>query len=346
MTNANLVRAGADDRRFPGLSTCQLSAVERQQLAEGLRHYQTFTDDRFPGDVACQRLLARIAADRLLPQAAPGLGRVIERARTDQVDCIYVTDLPTEKSIAGLLALTLGSALGWVFNYASRTGDELVMEVCSDRSGVAIDRAKLDWHTEGGFVSRDRRAEWICLFGLDNSPGTSMAYAPIAAVEQTLSARSRAWLHGRSACFHMPRDAAPSANDARAVLSRSPLGQIEIVWPSYAVHPATPGDAIGVGALSELSAEINRQYFRVSLDPGCLLAFNNCRGVHMHSPADTDGYHRFYKSYARHSLRALQQATGQTGPIFSLAGASAGTEFAGRPRPSQGAGEPQQPAVA
>jgi hypothetical protein len=346
MTSANLVHAGADDRRFPGLSTYQLSAVESQLLAEGLRYYQTFTDDRFPGDVACQRLLARIAADKLLPQAAPGLGRVIERARHDQVDCIYVTDLPTEKSIAGLLALTLGSAVGLVFNYALGIGNELILEVCSDRSGVAIDRAKLDWHTEGGFVSRGRRAEWICLFGLDNSPWTFTAYAPIAPVEQTLSARSRAWLQSKYACFRMPGDAAPPMNEPRAVLSRSPLGQMEIVWPSYAVHPTKPGDAIGISALSELSAEINRQHFRVSLDPGCLLAFNNCRGVHMHCPADTDGYHRFYKTYARHSLRALQQTTGQTGPIFSLVDAAAGTEFAGRLRPSHGAGEPQQQAVA
>lgn len=336
MTSTNLVRAGTDDRRFPGLSTYQLSEIESQRLADGLRHFQIFTDDLFPGDVACQRLLARIVADRLLPQAAPGLERVIERARNDHIDCIYVTNLPTEKPIAALLTLMLGSAVGRVFNYTSPTGNELVMVVSSDRSDTGIDRAKLDWHTEGALVPRDRRVEWICLFGLENSPGTYTAYAPIAPVEQILSARSRAWLYSKSACFHLPGDAALPANEPRAVLSRSPLGHIEIVWPSYAVHPARPDDPVYVGALSELSAEINRQQFRVSLDAGCLLAFNNCRGVHMHAPSDTDGYYLFYKTSVRHSLRALQQATGETGPIFSLMDAVAGTGVPGRWRLSHG----------
>lgn len=73
--------------------------------------------------------------------------------------------------------------------------------------------------------------------------------------------------------------------------------------------------------------------------PGCLLAFNNCRGVHMHAPADTDGYHLFYKTYARHSLRALQQATAQTGPLFSLVCATAGTDIPGRRHPPHAAGK-------
>src|SRR6516225_9239536 len=91
MSTTNLIR-GNDDRAFPGLSTYQLSTIERQRLAEGLRHFQTFADDQFPSDVACQRLLAEIVADGILPQAAPGLNRVIEMARKDIVDCIYVTN--------------------------------------------------------------------------------------------------------------------------------------------------------------------------------------------------------------------------------------------------------------
>jgi hypothetical protein len=321
-SDANLVRVGGDARPFPGLSTYQLSKIESQQLAEGLRHFQIFTDDQFPTDVVSQRLLARIVADRVLPQAAPGLNRVIEMARNDLVDCVYVTNLPIEKSIASLLSLTLGSAIGKIFNYSSQISNELVMEVSSDHSRVENRKAEVDWHTEGAWISRDHRVEWICLLGVDNTPGTFTAYSPIGPVEQTLSAPTRAWLYSKSACFRAPRDSAADANEwsaPRAVLLRSPLGHIEIVWPSYAVHAATSDDAVYVGALTELSAEISRQYFQVSLDAGCLLAFSNCRGVHMHAPVSNDGYYLFYKTYARHSLRALQRATGANGPIFSLA---------------------------
>jgi hypothetical protein len=80
-------------------------------------------------------------------------------------------------------------------------------------------------------------------------------------------------------------------------------------------------DAIGAGALAELSSEINRQHVRVSIDAGCFLAFNNLRGVHRQATA-SDGYCLCFKTYARHSLRALQ-AKGESGPIFSLTEASA-----------------------
>jgi hypothetical protein len=319
MSTTNLIR-GNDDRAFPGLSTYQLSTIERQRLAEGLRHFQTFADDQFPSDVACQRLLAEIVADGILPQAAPGLNRVIEMARKDIVDCIYVTNLPIEKSIASLLLLTIGSAIGRIFNYASQISNELVMEVSSDR-GASIPRGEFDWHTEGAWIPRDHRVEWICLLGLDNTPGTFAAYAPIRSVEQTLSARTRTWLYSKSACFHGPNDFTTDASEPslpRAVLTRSPLGHIEIVWPGFAVHPARPDDTAYVDALTELSAEFNRENFQVSLDKGCLLAFNNCRGVYMHAPAGSDAYHLFYKTYVRQSLQALQQATGKNGPIFSL----------------------------
>jgi hypothetical protein len=103
----------------------------------------------------------------------------------------------------------------------------------------------------------------------------------------------------------------------RAVLSRSPLGHTEIIWPGHAVRAARSDDATYSDALTELSAEINRQHVRVSIEAGCFLAFNNLRGLHRQVPA-SDGYRLFYKTYARHSLRALQE-TGEAGPIFSAA---------------------------
>ncbi len=324
MTSENLIRAdsGGDPTRFPWLGKYRLSGIENQLLLDGLRHFQVFTDGQFPRDVVRQSLLARIAADKSIANAAPGLNRLIEKARADLVDAIYVTNLPTEKSITYLLSLTLSSSIGSVFNYGSQNGGRLVMEVISDLS--EDQRAELDWRTEGAWIPRERRAEWICLLGVENTPGSYIGYTPIKPVEQILSSRTKAWLYSPSASFRSPRSSASDTTTwsaARAVLSRSPLGHTEIVWPGDAVCLARPDDAIGADALAELSAEINRQHVRVSVDAGCFLAFNNFRGVHKQALAN-DGYCLCYQTYARSSLRTLQ-AKGESGPIFSLSEAGA-----------------------
>ena len=322
MTSENRIRVdgGGDLTRFPWLGTYRLSALECRLLADGLRHFQVFTDGQFPQDVARQSLLAKIAADKLMAQAAPGLGRLIERVRGDLIDCVYITNLPTERSVASLLSLTLSSSIGRVFNYGSRNSSRLVMEVSSDRSETEEQFAEFNWQTEGAWIPRERRAEWICLLGVEHTPGSYTAYAPIGPVEQVLSPRVKDWLYSPSACFRSPRNNVSSAaiwSTPRAVLSRSPLGHTEIVWPGDAVRAARSDDATCNDALSELSAEINRQHVRVSIEAGCFLAFNNFRGLHRQALA-SDGHRLFYKTYARQSLRALQE-TGEPGPIFAAA---------------------------
>jgi hypothetical protein len=321
MTSENLIRVdnGDDQTRFPWLGVYRLSRLETQLLSDGLRHFQVFTDGQFPKDVARQGLLAQMAADKLIAQAAPGLNRLIEKVRADLVDGVYVTNLPTEKSVTHLLSLTLGSSIGSVFNYGSQGTGRLVMEEISDPSALKSQGAELDWRTEGASIPRERRAEWIGLIGVENSPGSYTAYAPIKPVEQTLSSRAKTWLYSPSASFRSPESPAsetPTWSAPRAILSRSPLGHTEIAWPGDAVRAARPDDVIGAGALAELSSEINRQHVRVSIDPGCFLAFNNLRGLHRQATA-SDGYCLCYKTYARHSLRALQ-AKGEPGPIFSV----------------------------
>jgi hypothetical protein len=198
------------------------------------------------------------------------------------------------------------------------------MEIASDPSEPKDHGAELDWRTEGAWIPRDRRAEWIGLLGVENTPGSYTAYAPVKPVEETLSSRAKAWLHSPSASFrslHSPASDATTWSAPRAVLSRSPVGHTEISWPGDAVRAARLDDAIGAGALAELSSEINRQHVRVSIDAGCFLAFNNLRGVHRQATA-SDGYCLCFKTYARHSLRALQ-VKGESGPIFSLTEASA-----------------------
>jgi hypothetical protein len=345
MTGENLVRidGGGDQTRFPWLGTYRLSRVENQLLSDGLRHFQVFTDGQFPRDVARQSLLARIAVDKSIAQAAPGLNRLIERVRADLVDGIYVTNLPTEKSITYLLSLTLGSSIGSVFNYGSQHGDRLVMEIASDPSEPEDHGAEFDWRTEGAWIPRERRAEWIGLLGVEHTPGSYTAYAPVKPMEQTLSSRAKAWLYSPSASFHSPRSSeldTTTWSAPRAVLSRSPVDHTEIAWPGNAVRAARPDDAIGAGALAELASEINRQHVRVSIDTGCFLAFNNLRGVHRQATA-SDGFCLCYKTYARRSLRALQ-VKGEPGPIFSLTGAGAsGPDPADFQPPGATRGEPE-----
>jgi hypothetical protein len=325
MTGENLIRIdnGGDQTRFPWLGTYQLSRLENQLLLDGLRHFQVFTDGQFPKDVARQSLLAQIAADKSIAQAAPGLYRLIDKVRAELVDGIYVTNLPTEKSITHLLSLTLSSLIGSVFNYVSENSGRLVMEIVSDPSEPDYHDAEFDWRTEGAWIARERRPEWICLIGVENTPGSYTAYAPIKPVEQTLSSHAKAWLHSPSASFRSPRSSALDRmtwSTPRAVLSQSSVGRTEIAWPGDAVRAAKPDDALGAGALAELSSEIKRQHARVSIDAGCFLAFNNLRGVHRQ--ANAGGYCLCYKTYARHSLRALQ-VQGESGPIFSLSEAAA-----------------------
>ena len=321
MHGENFIRFdGSDQTHFPWLGTYRLSTLECRLLGDGLRHYQVFTDEEFPQDVARQDLLAKITADKLLAQAAPGLSRLIEKARGELIDCVYVTNLPTERSIVPLLSLTLSSSIGKVFNFGPQNSGRLIMEVTSDQSETEEQHAEFEWHTEGAWIPRERRPEWIGLHGVDDTPGSYAAYAPIRPVEQVLSSRVKAWLYSPSACFGSPRGTVSSASvwsAPRSILSRSPLGHTEIVWPGYEVRAARSDDATYRDALTELSAEINRQHVRVSIDAGCFLAFNNLRGLHRQTLA-SDGDRLFYKTYARHSLRALQE-TGEPGPIFSAA---------------------------
>jgi hypothetical protein len=345
MTGENLIRVdnGGDQTRFPWLGTYRLSRLENQLLQDALRHFQVFTDGQFPKDVARQSLLAQIAADKSIAQAAPGLNRLIEKVRADLVDGIYVTNLPTEKSITYLLSLTLSSSIGSVFNYGSQNDGRLVMETTSDLSEPEGHGAEFDWHTEGAWIPRERRAEWICLLGVENAPGSYTAYAPIKPVEQTLSSRAKAWLHSPSASFRSPHGPASDASTwsaPRAVLSRSPLGHTEIAWPCDAIRAAKRDDTVGAGALAELSSEINRQHVRASIDAGCFLAFNNLRGMHRQATA-SDGYCLCYKTFVRHSLRALQ-VKGESGPIFSLTDASSSRwDQADFQHPHATSGEPE-----
>jgi hypothetical protein len=321
--NLNRIESGSGQTSVPWLGTYRLSSLENQELQESLRRFQTFTDGQFPKDVAQQSLLAKIAADKSIAQAAPGLNRLIERVRADQVDAIYVTNLPTERSITCLLSLTLSSSIGSAFSYGSQHSGRLVMEMASDPGDPERHGANSDWRTEGALIPREYRAEWIGLTGVENTPGSYTAYSPIKPAEPMLSSRARAWLHSPAASFCSQDGAisgAPTWSAPRAILSRSPLGHTEITWPGDAVRPAKRDDAIGASALAELSSEIHRQHVRLSIDAGSFLAFNNLRGVHRQATA-SEGYCLCYKTYARHSLRALK-ATGETGPIFFQTDAS------------------------
>jgi hypothetical protein len=309
------IDSDGDQTRLPWLGMYRLNRIEKQLLSDSLRHLQVFTEGQFPSDVARQSLLALIAADKSIAQAAPGLYRLIEKVRADSIEGIYVTNLPTEKPISYLLSLTLSSSIGSVFNYGLSDG-QLVMEVGSFQDEQR--HVELGLRTEGSWVAREQRAEWICLLGVESAPWSYTAYAPIKPVEHVMTARARSWLYSPSAFFRRPQGAVLGATWSvpTAVLSRSPRGHTEIVWPGDAASAARPDDPVGAAALAELSAELNRLHVKASLDPGCFFAFNNVRGAYRQATSG-DGSTLFYKTYTRHSLRALQMK-GETGPIFSF----------------------------
>jgi hypothetical protein len=194
------------------------------------------------------------------------------------------------------------------------------MEVTSDWSAEENPRAEQGWHTEGAWIPRDLRVEWICLLGLDDAPRVYTAYAPVKPLVQMLSMRTREWLRSQSVRFRAPLSLGLGPNawsEPCAILSESLRGEIEIAWDSCEIRAVRPYDKLYDQALTELYAEINRQHILVSIEAGSLMAFNNVRGVHMHTPAD-DGDRHLYKSYARQSLRKLKRITGDAGPIFDL----------------------------
>jgi hypothetical protein len=307
---------------IPWLGSYRLSSVESRLLGEALRHFQVFTEGQLPPDVARQGLLAQIVAEKSLAHAAPGLNRLTEKVRNEQarsekernehLDCVFVTNLPTDRMISGLLALTLASAIGRVFSYGPPHGGRLVMEVASGEPHRP--RGELNWRTEGAWLPSERRAEWIGLLGVENTPGCHVDYAPIGPVEPTLSAQAKDWLRGQSACFR-PSDTGPWSAP-RAILSRSPLSHTEIAWPGGAIRSATAGDTVWAAALEQLAFEFDRQHVKVPIEAGSFVAFNNLRGVHRLEMA-ADGDDLLYKTYSRRSLRALQ-AKGEAGPVFSL----------------------------
>lgn len=322
MGNSNLipVGGGGNASRLPGVSMHRVPDANRQRLADLLRRYQVYTGGEWPQDVARQDLLAQIVADEQLAHADPVLRRLIDDARAGLLDCIYVTNLPTEKPLTSLLLLVISSALGKSFNYASENSDKLVMEVTSGCWAAESPRAELGWHTECAWIPRDLRVEWVCLLGLDDAPCVYTAYAPIKPVVQTLGGSTREWLRSQSVRFRAPLGLGLGPNawsEPSAILSESLGGEIEIVWDGCTIRAAPPDDKVFDEALTELYAEINRQYVLMSVEAGCLIAFNNVRGVHMHTPAD-DGDWSLHKTYACPSLWKLKRRTGDAGPIFDL----------------------------
>lgn len=99
----------------------RVPAVERTLLERALRRLLASTGHRFPGDVTRQELLARIAANDLLPELTPNLAGLFARARAGEFDFIYVMGLPIGDAIAPLLSLSLGLLTGSVFNRAPET---------------------------------------------------------------------------------------------------------------------------------------------------------------------------------------------------------------------------------
>jgi hypothetical protein len=296
---------------------------EREALEEMMSRMLTLTEGEFPEDLLRQQLLVEFVALGAFKTAAPGLARVLARTKAGRYDCVYITGLPKNKKVAPLLTAVLGRSLGQLFNYKSQNGGRLVMQIVPDDNSMDntnTTRAEFDWHSDDAWVLRDLRVVWICLFGVVNPPGTNTVYAPILPVLPHLSQVSREWLFSKAASVRAPLSFGLGADvwsGHRSILSRTSAGDNEIAWPKYATKLIDPNDPVAHGALHELAELIDRHAYSVAVDPGCFLALNNLRGLHKRTPIGP-GDRLLYRVYARESLDALRQVSGESGPIFDI----------------------------
>lgn len=305
--------------------TYRVSESERTDLGQRLRALVTLTGGHFPGDIARQDLLGKVATITALESAAPELARTLKDARDGKYDCIYVVGLPTEPKINQLLSLAIGNALGSVFNYSSQNDGKLVMELApsaNSASNTNTTRDEFDWHSDDAWVPRESRVSWIALLGALNPKDTLTFYVPIGPILPVLSEGARTWLSRDNASVRAPLSFGLGGDvwsGPRSIVSQDVNGNAEIAWPKYATRAARDGDTEAEGALAELATAIEAHAFGVPVDPGCMLAFNNLRGVHKRSSIGSAD-RLIYRTYSIGSLNALRESTGTEGPVFDIRG--------------------------
>jgi hypothetical protein len=300
-----------------------LPTRERDALSHLASSTLDMTGGEFPQDVRGQQLIGELVSHSLLAAAAPGVASILADAKSEQLDCVLITGLPSDKRAAPFLVTVLGSSLGKLFNYKSQNGGELLMKLApTDDSpdNTNTTRSDFDWHSDDAWVRSDCRVAWICLQGVINPPDTRTAYAPIQTVVPRLSMPARDWLFSTSASVRAPLSFGLGDDvwsGPRAILKRVGQQRVEIAWPKYATRPIDPVDQVAARALTELAEAIESNAFSAAIDPGCFFALNNLRGVHKRTPIGP-GDRLVYRVYARDSLDPLREATGEDGPIFDL----------------------------
>jgi hypothetical protein len=298
-----------------------MSVAEAERLDEVYRKYMVYLAAGGALDGAVHRTIAQaISVD--LARHAPKLARQLARARAGEIDASYITGLPTDPEIARGVLLVITYAIGYAFNFSTQNGGKLVMELRPDpNSSQANTNTTTDEfraHTDDAAIAGSCRVGWILLYGIVNPPETVTGYAPIAPVIKRLSHRTKQVLFEKRFTVRVPVSFKLGDDiwtDPVAILSLSDTGATEIAWPSYATKPVDERDQEALDALAELEALVDQTMVHVPVDPGCMLAFSNVRGVHMRSKIG-EGDRLILRTYARDSLADLREVTQDDGPIF------------------------------
>lgn len=295
--------------------------AERERLEEVCRQSLVYLAAAGALSHEVRRTIAQaISVD--IARHAPKLARLLARARAGKIDGFYIIDLPVDIEVARVLLLAITYAIGLAYNFSTQNGGELVMVLRPDPNSKDANTnsssEEFKFHTDDAAIARSCRVDWILLYGIVNPPDTVTGYAPIAPVVARLSHRSRAVLFEERFRVRVPVSFKLGADiwtDPVAILSHSETGAIELAWPSYATQVVDDTDQEAADALAELEALVDQFMVHVPVDPGCMLAFSNFRGVHMRSRIG-EGDRYILRTYARDSLADLREVTDSLGPIF------------------------------
>ena len=286
-----------------GLPDNALLIDQSRALARYLQPLSAFVEDLTHPEGADFVLFSNLPLDLQLP-APP------EDGRRPAVKATWVSELT-------LLAVALVGGLE-PLTYQQLRGNALVHEIApalaQAQTGSSLGRTSFGFHTDAAILQRPYRPEVLLLLGLVNAGQTPTLVAPL---ESAL-----AWL----------RQEVPTA---LAVLQspryriRNPqlmtIGQGKIIYseprPVLTLNPAQGWeiagdfptlqalDAEAKAALTALQQAFDHSAIPIVLEPGMLLMFNNHRVAHGRSPIS--GARWLQRLYARQSLSALHQATGQ-----------------------------------
>lgn len=283
----------------------------------------------FPTASARQQLcLARALATHI--ESAYSRIPAFIRAPLDPAPMIGLRGMPKAEPVAAIVATALGTLRGEVFQYSEQNGGELTARIAPDPLAPADSNASakpFGYHSDDAAVPAPYRTREIALYGVRNTAATTTGFVRADALYDAAPAHVREIACQPRFSMRAPRSFGLGGDHWMhnlPIFSFDAAGRVEIAWPTYATVPSFDGDAQAARVLETLKALLPALAVHIPVGPGDWLLFDNSRMLHGRS--EIRGDRLLFRNYIRRDCNALREATGATGPIFSikplLAGAS------------------------